>query len=75
MVAVDIVYALLAQAGYFVGMGDKMLELFDHTLVGGLDIDDGSQLGLAQYLVVFGFASAHAHHAVGQYEDFYQSLL
>ena len=65
MVAADILYALLAQTGYLVGMDDKMLELFDHTLVGGLDIDDGSQLGLAQYLVVFGLASAHAHHAMG----------
>ena len=41
----------------------ELLQFLVDTLVGGLHVDDGAQLGLTQYLVVFGLAATDADNA------------
>ena len=63
--AADVVDALLTEQGDALGVEDELLELMADAVVGGLDIDDGTELGFAEDGVVFGLATANADDALG----------
>ena len=62
--AADVLDALPLQLGQALGVEHQLQEFVVDTLVGGLDVDDGTELGLAEYLVVLGLAATDADDAL-----------
>ena len=60
----DVVDALLTEQGDAVGVEDELLELMTDAVVGGLDVDDGTEFGFAEDIVVFGLATTNADDAL-----------
>ena len=64
VVPADVFDALPFQVGNTFGMEHQFLQCLADTLVGWFDIDDRTELGLVDDLVVLGFAAADADDAL-----------
>ena len=60
VMSANVFHALALQFGNCLGMKDKLLEGAYYAFFGWLDIDDGTELGLAYNLVVLWLAAANA---------------
>ena len=64
VVTADIIDALALEVGDALWMEDEVFEGIADAVVGGLNVDDGAQLGLAKDVVAFGLTTANTDDAL-----------